>query len=337
MNDRHKITVRDVFERHDCSGKKTVDITALEEDEIVSSRFRLTKAYMFSHDKLMLGTVSPMDEAEVVIDEFPSSPIVVGEYIGNYSDVNTRHPICRCGEPLISDGFDIYCTNDQCGLTLHSKLERLGSTEFFSFQLSGLHGYDKDTVIITDDPGFTHPFNLLLKPQLWGEGIGSLEAALLKKKPCNISLATFLVEPLFADFIDCINPLQPWLDKTMFQNISHFFGSMDEIIARRDYSNARQNKLIKEFIWSLGIEALKEDVINTMVTYEQSLGWMEDVMVPYAYMLSHPKEMVKELGLHPLEATSITAEFKRRKYEFIDIFSHYSSVGAMGEVFSDIW
>jgi len=308
----------------------------MEEDELVASRFRLTNGYMLPHEKLMLGTVSPMDDVIVVVDEHLSNPMVLGEYVDNLSDISNREPICRCGSPLVSDGFDIYCPNDQCGLTLLSRLERLGKTPFFQVNPRELQFTDEEHLVFSADPNYAHPFSIILQPRLWGEAVGTLEHVLLHKKPCSISLATFLVEPLFRSFIDCVSSSFVNYENLHFTTIANFYGHMDELTQRRNYESPIQNRLIREFIWSLGIESLQMDVIERLVVYEKSTGWMEDVMVPYAYLLSHPRELHKELGVHPLEARAIGMEFRRRKYEFADIFVHYSTPEAMADVFKDV-
>jgi len=236
---------------------------------------------------------------------------------------------------LVSDGFDIYCPNDQCGLTILTRLERLANTSFFSYDKPiDLHE-THESVVLTDDPYFMRPFLPILQPRFWGEAVGSLEHVLLNKPPCSVSIATFLVEPLFRDLLDCISaPIN--YDNLLLRNIAHFYNTMQKAMQHRDYRDAVQNRAIKEFIWALGIEALQEDVIDKLMMFEQSTGWTEDTLFPYAYMISHPNELTKELGVHPLESRAIALEFRRRMYEFYDIFSYYLSHAAVNDLFRDI-
>lgn len=348
------VVVGSVLEHHDCMGRKSIDVSP----ENTLARFRLTKAYMPPLDKLQLATVGPTDRVLIhpkemsprvnigaglsLFEEYlAEDPLVLGEYTANLSAGYYRDPICQCGTVLVSDGFDIYCPHDQCGLTLLARIQRLASAEFFSYESLGEEFYNEDSILLTNDQYFTQPFKLLLDPRLWGdtrlwgEQRLSLEYILLHKKPQHISLATFLVEPLFRDFLDCTSPHFDF-DSLPFQNVRNFYAHMVELTQRRNYNAEYQNRLIKQFFMALGLEMLHEDVIDKMVTYEQQLGWSDDVFVPYVYFLTHPMEMIKELGLHMIEAREIHREFMSRAHEFIDIFSRYTELEALRDIFRDV-
>ena len=315
------IQVRDVIEKNDCAGKKYIYVTAMESDELISSKFRLTSAYMPAHEKLAIASVAPMDKVSVLYDYKPSNPLMVGEYFDNLEDISKRDPLCKCGSLMVSDGFDVYCPNDCCALTLATRFERLAETSFFlniEFEEGvELQWFNHHDISITDQMYLEKPFMSIQHGLFWGEPGGSLEHTLLTKAPRNLSLATFLVKPLFEDFIE-------YRQTKISKNILNFYGEMDDLINRRDLDSLRQNKLLFEFLWSLGIESLSEDHIRSLINYEKILGNTSDPMVFYAYVFTHPKELIEELGIHYLEASAIYREISRRKYEFCDIFSHYA-------------
>lgn len=335
-----RITVHDVVEQNDCSGKKHIFVTSMEHDEVLRSHFRLTHSYMFPRDKLLLATVAPMDEVVVVVEGYLDSPIVLGEYIDNLSDTEKRPPQCRCGMLLVSDGFEIMCLNKDCALTLASQFSRLANTPFFFPEQSITPEWYN--VHFGENPLSTQPFLPIIQPKFWGQNDGTLEGMLLREAAAGklsrgISIANFLTETLFRDFLETRYPFataEAYEHSYEFENLFRFFGDMDELIERRDYSSPRQNHLITHFIWALGIESLSADVISKMLTYETSLGDTNGPMFPYAYLLSHPGYMVSELGLHPLEAREISRQACRKRFELFDIFSHYSSISLMRDVFS---
>jgi hypothetical protein len=73
-----------------------------------------------------------------------------------------------------------------------------------------------------------------------------------------------------------------------------------------------------------------------MVAYEHMNGVGEDPVLSYIYLMTRPNEMVRELGIHPLEAQGIYQEVNHRRYELHDIFAAYSSFAAMKDIFSSL-
>mgnify|MGYP003387235450 CR=1 FL=1 len=321
-----EIYVKEVIEKNNCAGKKYICVTAMDTDEIISSRFLLTPAYMPPDYKLTIASVSPMDKVKVVYDTHQTSPIIIGEYIDNLSDVKNREPLCRCGTLMVSDGFDIYCPNDRCALTLATRIERLAETNFFKPKQFNFQGekelFDHHDISVTESLYYQKPFLVIQNGIFWGEPGGSLENVLLKQKMGDISLATFLIQPLFEEFIQERYSLDTF-ENTAGGNIFNFYSEMDEFINRRDYDCERQNKLIYEFLWCLGIESLSEHHIQKILDYERFLDNSIDPMLVYAYLLTHPKQLIDEIGVHPLEAFAILKEISLRRYEFFDIFSYY--------------
>lgn len=318
-----EIHVQEVIEKNDCAGKKSFFLTATEDRHPVQSQFRLTPSYMPPHDKLALASVSAMDRVKVVMDHNHGDLLVVGDYVHNFEDVWNRDPICLCQTRMVSDGFDIYCTNQTCALTLTARIQRLASASFFQseFMRQDLTEgfFERDGTAVFDDVYYCRPFVYINQGLFWGEPGGSIEHILLTRNVGYISLATFLVQPLFEEFL---NGIKPFSTKA-YSNICRFYGAMDEFVSRRDFSSIRQNKLIHEFIWSLGIEALTEQHIFALTQYERIMAVSDDPILYYAYVLTHPSEMIKELGMHRLEANAVLVEIARRKHELFDIFFHY--------------
>lgn len=319
MNQR--IVVRQIMEWHDCTGKKFIDVTTMGPDELICSRFRLTSVFMLPQEKLRLSCIAPMDEVGVVVSDYTPHPLVVGEVVTTFMNVDDRVAVCRCGASLISDGNDIFCPNKDCGLTLFARLQRLASTTFLSY-------YDHNEEyggFFSEEPASTNPFSIILQPKMWGEAIHPVEEMLLYHKHGHVSLATFLIAPLFTSFLDSIQSPLSYNDVAL-QGVGDFFGRMEELIQRRDYSLPWQDRLLKSFIWSLGIESLNEDVIDRMILFEKNMGLLAEVMVSYRHLLANPNELIRELRVHPLEAHAINREFHNRRYEFEDIFKHYTRV-----------
>ena len=331
------IEVDEVIEKNGCDGKKLFYITALEEkDELIHSKFRLTRAYMPAEHKLLLARVSPMDRVKVVSDHRHGELTVIGEYVDNYSDINNRESVCRCQTKLISDGFDIYCPNEECGLTIAARLERLANTAFAEPDVLRLNEVTGDlgyTVALGEVPTFYRPFSIIQQGLFWGWPGGSLEHILLTKMiriPSTIS--TFLVEPLFMILLEelhnRITDAGSYFPEDLYGPIYQFYRDMDEFVNRRQIDSDRQNMLIRSFLWSLGIEKLKPEYISALVNYEieyeRNVGDVSDPILPYAYILTHPDELARELNLHRLEARAIVREIYLRRWEMRDIFWHYA-------------
>lgn len=328
-----RIIVHEVMEFNNCAGKKLIDVTDRKQSELVPSRFRLTSAYMFPHEKLMLSTVGPTDEVVIKLNPYTPNVLILGEYVGNLSDIGSRSPICRCGTLTVSDGFDIYCPNDDCGLTLLSRIERLAGVNFFPPESFITENDKLEFLQIHDLPYIQTPFAPLLYPKFWIEKRGmTLDYILIKERPCHVSMATFLIEPLFQEFIDNVCP-RPAQGYNFLTAAGAVFRHLEEITNRRNYTSVVQNTIIENFIYALGIEALQPDVIRRMVNYEIKLGLTHEVFLSYMYLLTHPRELMTELGVNRFEANAIYTEVFRRKFELFDIFAHYTSTDTAIDAF----
>jgi hypothetical protein len=326
----NQITVRDVIEYNDCAGKKYISVTSMEEDEIVPSRFLLSRKWMPADHKLGLSAVAPLDVVTVNyhhINGLFNDPSLVGEYVENLTDVYTRDPLCRCGHRLVCDGFDLYCPNTLCALTLATKINRLGNTVFFDSEVLSHDpstGEARISLAIGGDPSYSQPFFMITQGMFWGTNVGTLEHTLLTRNFGSLSLATFLIQPLFKEFLEMLSP-QDVLDNIAYLNVDRFYDSMDLIINERNINSPQQQLFMKSFLWCLGIEALLEEHVDKMMVYEASYGAELDPLLTYAYVLCNPGVMISDLNIHPLEASAIANEVKRRSHELHDIFYHYTN------------
>lgn len=321
------IHVDSVIETNNCAGKKYFKVTALEDKHHVKSQFRLTPVYMMPHDKLFLASVAPSDELEVVMDHHQGDLMVIGEFVTKRSPHLHHEALCRCKTALVSDGFDVYCPNQNCPLTLAARLERLDQTIFFRSETLPLDlqcGFlDAHGVGIFDDIKYCRPFHGISNPRVWGLGHQNLTSLLFDQRFGDISLATFLVPSLFEELTQELRGM----DRYVYQNILRFYGEMDELVNRRDTESQKQQLLINGFLWSLGIESLHEEQIVRMASYARHIDDSLDPITVYAYILTHSTEMTQELGFHRLEALSILSEVHRRNHELFDIFAYYANSG----------
>jgi hypothetical protein len=328
----HSILVRDVHDFNNTSGKKFLTVTSLEDDELIKSQFSMSMAYMFPDQKLFLSTVSPEDTVSVILNTSSFNPLLVGEFtdIISENDIHSREPMCKCISPLMTDGFDIYCTNQQCGLTLYSRFSNLANTSMFSRDsLSDIANYippgEDPYMVVNDNPDLDKPFSLLMDPRFWNTGGKSIEDFLLNKtKTPFIDLSTFLIESEFSSFLDSfVNNYSQ--NSYAFRNLRRFYDDMNELVQRRDDTSRRQNKLIVQFINSLGISSLSPEIVSQLLQYERCLGYTQDPLMSYFYMMTHPNQMINELGIHKLEAEAIYREVYSRKYELYDICLAYTN------------
>lgn len=340
-----QITVRNVTEKHDCAGRKYIYITSQSRDETVPSQFELNPRWMFPHEKLLLATVAPEDCVTIENEGFSGNFLVWGKYVQNHSDVGTRDPVCRCGSPLFSDGYHIYCPNVNCPLTFMARLERLAKTNLIAEQYTQcqmMDRYNRPHFVTADYPEL-YPFSELLQSKTWVADIGtwygippSLSDIIFKKASHHhLSMATFLTQQLFIDFLEYNDRFYESNDP-FISGVRYFFGAMDELVNRRDFNSHTQNHLISKFMWSLGVESLTEDVIQKMLEVEMGIGIESEVMINYIFFLSHPRDMVQQLGIHPGLASEISREFLLRRHEMYDIFSTYCTSSVMKDCFGDI-
>jgi hypothetical protein len=330
MRAEQLIIVRDVHERHNTIGRKDIFITNMEEDETIESLYRLTKGFRNPSDKIDLAHVAPYDRVVVVPDLYPDMPLVLGEYVENLSPPKRYSGICRCGTVVTSDGFAVYCPNPRCSLTIYARLKRLAETVFFDpdatpndveFDIS----FNMMTSSQLSDLQTLHqPFLPIIHGQFWGDPGGSVESLLLSGRYGEISLATFLVKPLFQDFIDMVYP-QYAGESVVYKSFHRFFVNMDEITEHRDVTNGRQNHLIAKFLYALGIDSLKSHHIPALLHHEQMLGLEYAPFLSYVFALTRTSELVNQVGLHPLEAQAIVQEVRMRRDELRDIFAYYSN------------
>jgi hypothetical protein len=220
----------------------------------------------------------------------------------------------------------VYCPNTECGLTTLAKIGRLADTVFFDTMYQYFDPeveYFKSGPEYGHNPNYQKPFSIITQGLFWGHPGGSVEHILLSGRFGSISLANFLVEPLYRELVDTLGPRS--LDSYLYMNIEQFFFDMVELVNRRDLTSIRQNMLMYGFLNALGIESLSHININKMMAYEREMSHMGEPMLMYAFMLTNPAEMVRELGIHHLEADAIFSEVRRRKTEFHDIFYHYTN------------
>lgn len=334
-----QVRVREVIEENNCAGKKTFYIVVGEDDETNKYKFVMDKNYRLPFDKLYLAAVAPDDIVEIIAYDRMYGGDVYGEFTSIVSMNGLRIARCKCNSTLASDGFDVYCPNDQCGLTLASRIRRLGGMEFFEDNLifdylSEVNDNYFISKFLSDDPHLRQPFSLVCDPRLWGINYKNLEDALLDKRT-TVNLATFVVEPLFREFIES-NYFHNNGYSLEFKNISRFYDNMHALQTSRNCNNEEQNLFMKKFIWSLGIESLTQKHVEKLLVYEMTMEFPDSAFVPYAVVLTSIKEMVDSLGFYHLEAEAIAREVYRRRYEFYDIFSAYSNVEIMAEVFKNM-
>lgn len=338
------IIVTSVKEYNDCAGKKIVEVSSQASDELIPTCFFMTHRYLPPHDKLLLSTVAPGDRVVINPDELRGNLFMSGSFVSIVDTHHDREPICRCGHHLTSDGFGVYCPDPDCPLSLMARLHRLADTPFMKFapplehpenyfqDSSYVNGVQYVAPLLHDIPRFDKPFRMVIDPAMWGKPHFKIDDVLLVRDYGHVSMASFLVEDLFRDFLDSVVPATTTHDPR-WGLLGEFYGLVSEAIHRRVVDDYRQDHVIKCFIWALGIQALSGDVINQMCFYEKSLGLGDEVLLVYAYLLSHPQQMIQDLGIHSLEATAIKNEFDRRRPEMMDIFRPHLSAENMRDIF----
>jgi hypothetical protein len=323
------IEVLDVIERNDCASKKSFYVTTRASDETINSLYRISPAWMPPETKLALATVSPMDKVVVhrgILAEnlLHNGGFVVfdGDFDQNLSDTHNRDAVCRCGTPLVSDGFDIHCPNLNCPMTLAARLDRLGNTEFFDFESVTSSGELIEIGFGPDEQtSYAQPFMCVTQGLFWGVPGGSVEELLLRRGMDLPNIATFLVEPLFAQFLDSL-PSNNYMVQMGIAGAQRFYAWMTETINRRDYYSISQNRLIQAFLWSIGIEALKPIFFDRLMAAEMDMA-LNDPAVSFAAILTNQRTLIG-LDFHPVEAAAIVREVHHRRYEIHDIFYHYA-------------
>ena len=335
----HYITVKDVQEVHNCAGVKHILVYPEDSPSPVKYAFKMYTGYMPVEHKLCLSTVDIGDVVEVNTAEDFFNPNVVGEFYNITNSTYNRLAKCRCGSSVLSDGYKVYCSNTYCPMTIAARISRLATTPFFSQEVleeTSLFLNDKNNpFLITGlDTNYDKPFALLLDTKFWGIHNTDLSQVLLKHRHI-LTNATFLISSEFKDFIDS-TWFSTYPDHFEFRPISKFYDEMAEFIHRRDYTSPRQNRLIREFIWSLGIEALTLPMVDSLVKHETLVDMVDDPILAYVLCLTSRGQLIHELGLHPLEADGVYQEVVSRRYEFFDIFAEYSDRETIAEVFKYI-
>ena len=334
ISDTKTISVGHVTEENDCAGRKSIfikDIDYMGED---AGYFELTPLKADPVDKLVLGTVGYLDHVRVTlypkpILSFGTNKTIFGsfDYICDYR--GGREAICQCGANMISDGWTMYCIHPRCPLTIATRLRRL-----IDFDLNDPHfsldfrtiGPDPDLSFVLEEIGEhtipNRPFQLLEDQNFWGSNYGSLEKTLMNKHCYFATQATFLVPSEFERFVVETTPFSNF-DTAPFYHVRQFYGEMENIIQRRDYESTHQTHIIRGFLKCLAIEALSDHVIDQLLVYERNIYNVADPFLIYFYALTHPGEMIKSLGVHPLVAQGIFKEIVNRREEFLEIFSAY--------------
>lgn len=333
------ITVRDVIETNDCAGRKYIDVTSMAEDEIVPARYNLTGRYMFPDEKLCLASVAPMDKVVVDFSRADEMGTFVGEYIGNHFNPLTRQAVCRCGNPMASDGFSIYCLNLECPLTLGARLDRLANLSFFRPETL-YHRHHDDPVLndlISHDSfaAMETPFKIILNPKFWGTNVTDFNHILLNKNRQHVSIATFYLEELLIKFIDC-NPIRIDTTDIHFAALSNFYGMLDQTIYRREYTSGIQNYFLRSFILGLGIQSLNEKAVEQLMIIEEELCQTDAVLLHYLYYLSNSAAFHSDTGIPKIVTDAVAKEFYLRRYEFYDIFHYYALPEDVNHIFNNI-
>ena len=329
-----EVDVHDVIEVNNCNGKKVISIT--DKNGYGAYRFRLASRYMPPFDKLYLASVLPHDTVRItgyndIIDE---TGLVVGEYNQIISEIGNRIPTCKCGSPMVSDGFDIYCPDQYCFLTIIARMNRLADAELF-FDDCDIGdtvyrgGPDNPFVIIGENPNYNKPFNFITNPKIWGH---THIEHIFPRYESHINLATFLVEDLFIDFIES-NFVHSDFNNDNFAQVAQFYADMDEFINRRNYDNVRQNNFMCEFLWALGIEALTQPMLKSFVQFEMTIDNAANPLYIYLHALLNPTSMLN-MGWSPLEAQAIHIEVRNRRDEFHDIFCGYCDKDIVADMFN---
>jgi hypothetical protein len=276
---------------------------------------------------MRLTMVSPGDVVRVRVD--PVTPIMRGDFIDIVDSKRSylSAPICRCGGGLVSDGWDVHCSDPLCGITVAHRLTRLAETQFRTVDLVGaLGGYQDD---LSEDrfSGFEDtpcPFMGLLSSQFWNAHAPTLADILLTKTFGPVSLSTFLVEPLLEEFVDPMYWLTPPIDPYT-RAMRDFFRFFDEILNRRSFMSVRQNLFLSKFLWALDLPSLTPLVIQRIIEYERNVDHDCEVVDLYQHILTHPQEMHVCLGVDIHQANKIASEIYMRRFELVDIFSHYGN------------
>lgn len=338
---RHSIEVHSVIEENTCSGKKHIYITPVDSPHGTCVKFALPNVYMPAEHKLLLASVQPGDTVNILLEDNLSDLSIVGLFTDVKYDQEPPQARCRCGSILASDGFDIYCLNEQCGLTLATRLKRLAQRKFFMDAFSNNDPLYVDRPKDLSSVGFglesadMYPFSLILDPKFWGAHYRNLEEALLDRRP-YLGVSTFLIEDDFRAFIE-----HQWFTSFSssyeFCRVGMFYDDMRDFITKRDYANTRQNNLIREFIWGLGIESITPRILNDLVSHEIMTEFDSEPVFYYIYTLLNTRVLQNEIGLHPLEVSAIQREIRMRPYEMYDIFSAYTNdTFAVKQLFSNI-
>lgn len=329
--------VREVMDRNDCAGFKTIMITCQETDETSVSKFIMARDFRDPHEKLHLASVEPEDSVQVVVSPDFLGPGIIGEFIAVTSMTGVRCPTCRCGSTLVSDGKDVACPNPDCGLSLMARIERLAGIPFFISEyrqnpvVVKIDGEWHTGVNITDlryDLEEGRPFSMLMDHRFWNTFKNNLEYVFLEKQR-TLSLATFLIEEQFKDFIDShrtdFNP--DW------NEVGKFFDSINVTLTHRNIKSREQNLFMYHFIAALGIQSLTPMMIEALLSYEMIHDHVMQPLMCYLVALSSPSILVNEINLHPIQASNVVREFTSRRYEMFDIFSAYCDQGDVTYIF----
>ncbi len=342
------VTVRDVIEKNNCCGIKTIMITSQGNDEITFSKFIMSNDFRSPEEKLILSSVEPDDQVLVRYTDSFIGPNIVGEFYALTNITGYRRHSCRCGTLLFSDGQIVMCPNENCGLSLLARLDRLSKTPFFMMEGEGgfpvivknkSDGWDAgwDISIFKHDPSFVCPFECILDHRFWNTFRNNVENVIFENQN-TVSLATFLVEDQFRNFIDShitipYTPEHPYNAVGMehgnnfeikWEWFSKFYETMYTITHRRDYNCKKQNYFLYQFIYCLGLESLTPMTVEALISYEMIEGFVGiEPLLIYLNALTSRNILTKQLGVHELQANLIVNEFYKRRFEFHDVFAAY--------------
>lgn len=333
------ITIRSITERHDCAGKKTIVIQADEPDSLYAPAYQMSPYLMLPHDRLVLSTMAPTDQVKVD-QEVASGHLldVVGTITEPLFDWHTRDAVCTCHAHLITDGFDLYCPNPTCSLTIAAQLRRLSETRFYTDELWAYDSviYPGQSYSVIQDAAWYQPFVSLVEPRFWNRVHTNLETMLTDRKFATVGIENFLVPDQFEQWVEDVYPYTPFQNTVDYRAIVHLFDDLYAIHKTRDGNSPRQHYLLQQFLVSLGIESLTLPTAHHLVSYALSQPQALSAYGCLAFLMSRAEEMIGTLHVHPLEARNIETEMFRRKFSFYDIFSGMSSFDDISYAF-DHW
>ena len=320
-----------IREHNTCGGRKEF-VFDIENTQGQNTFAILPQAYMEPYDQIQFASLKVNDVVQVRQTRSVTDSRIQCEIIGFDHDASTRLAVCSCHSYLVGDGFHIYCPNPECGMTRHARIERLATTSFFS--AANVHRDFSDEYFDPHRQNRSQPFNLLLNPRIWGMGNQPVVSYLLKDTVGEIDLSTFLVENNIVEFITQSG--SEMLIGDMLMQVRDYFGYVQVIRQRRDRDSQEQQEFIKAFLWSLGLESLRPDIIHQMVERDERYDFDIDTFYPYAWYLTKPWQLAVDFNLHPRDINVLAREVIARRFELAAIFNAYLQPDSYTDTFGSI-